>query len=191
MYLTTLYWLSKKGRLPKEVSGLLPADRESAQYLGERYAMVEAGQWPAGNLDSQQVALEISLRSRVVNLATNDFRGGDFTSAFYSNDPASKGRAEKFVQELFQGCSAYLFLVDCGEIRASLENRGLNAQQASVANQAGAIETALSILPERVGDFACFIIPWLWSSPRVTYTQNAWLIQMLTPSNICPDMELS
>ena len=92
VYLTTLYWIAKQGRLPEKISSLLPGDSNSAKYLGERYAMVEAGEWPAGNLDSRQIVLDVSFKSKVVTLATNDFRGGDFTAAFYSDDPANKAR---------------------------------------------------------------------------------------------------
>ncbi len=159
VYLTTLYWQSKKGLLPKGIVGLLPADRESAKYLGERYAMVEAGQWPAGNLDSQTVALEISLKYRVIKLTTNDFRGGDFTSAFYSNDPATKERAEQFVRNLFHGCSAYMFLVDCSDIRTALENRSDLDSQQIATDRGGAIETTLNILRRKTWGLRVFHHP--------------------------------
>ena len=123
VFLTTLYWLSKKGRLPAEVRGVLPADPESASYLGERYAMLEAGQWPRGNVASHRVTLEISLATEIITLSTNDFRGGDFTAAFYSDDPAHQEQAQDFIRQLFAGCSAYVFLIDCSDVNAA-EHRG-------------------------------------------------------------------
>jgi hypothetical protein len=145
VYLTTLYWLSKKGQLPAEVRGVLPADPESASYLGERYAMLEAAQWPRGNVTSHRVALEISLATEIVTLSTNDFRGGDFTTAFYSDDPAYQQQAQDFIRQLFGGCSAYVFLVDCSDVSAAEHQGGLD-EHAGLAQRTGAVETALNIL---------------------------------------------
>jgi hypothetical protein len=145
VFLTTLYWLSKKGQLPAEVRGVLPADPESAGYLGERYAMLEAGQWPRGNVTSHRVTLEISLATEIITLATNDFRGGDFTAAFYSEDPSHQQQAQDFVRQLFAGCSAYVFLIDCSDVNAA-ENQGALDDHAGLAQRTGAVETALNIL---------------------------------------------
>ena len=144
VYLTSLYWLAQKGRLPPGVHGLRPVGAESAEYLGQRFAQLEAGRWPMGNVDSHPLTLELDVGNKTLTLATNDFRGGDFTSAFYSSEPEEKQRAERFVRELFAGCSAYLFLVDCGDLRAA-EDGGLE-QQATAAQRRGAIETTLSLL---------------------------------------------
>src|ERR1700676_1814248 len=100
VYLTTLYWLAQKGLLPPGVHGLRPLGPESVEYLGQRYAQLEAGQWPMGNVDSHRIALELDVGNKGLTLSTNDFRGGDFTSAFYSSDPQERERAERFVREL-------------------------------------------------------------------------------------------
>ena len=159
VYLTTLYWIAKQGRLPEKISSLLPGDSNSAKYLGERYAMVEAGEWPAGNLDSRQIVLDVSFKSKVVTLATNDFRGGDFTAAFYSDDPANKARAEQFVSGFFEKCSAYLFLVDSGDFRDSLNDNTHLAGQNTIAQRSGAIETTLRILRQKAWGLRLFHHP--------------------------------
>ncbi len=159
VYLTTLTWLAAHGQLPPGVLGLRPGDRHSAGYLSERLAMLEAGQWPKGNLDSHPISLLIDRAGKTIELRTNDFKGGDFTAAFCSDDPQDRERAEKFVQQLFAGSSAYIFLVDADDIRDAVENRTDLAAQTAVAKQAGAVETTLEILRNRAGGISLFHPP--------------------------------
>ncbi len=159
VYLTTLAWLAAHGQLPAEVHGLRPGDRHSAGYLSDRLAMLEAGQWPKGNLDSHPISLLIDRAGRTVELRTNDFKGGDFTAAFCSDDVQDRQRAEQFVQQLFAGCSAYIFLVDADDIRDATENRQNLDSQLAVARQAGAVETTLEILRRRAAGISLFHPP--------------------------------
>ncbi len=107
--------------------------------------MLEAGQWPRGNVASHRVTLEISLATEIITLATNDFRGGDFTAAFYSDDPAHQEQAQDFIRQLFAGCSAYVFLIDCSDVNAA-EQQGALDDHAGLAQRTGSVETALNIL---------------------------------------------
>ena len=162
VYLTTLYWLSKHGKLPDDVAGLLPADAESAGYLGERLAMIEAGQWPKGNVDCHKISFFVSRKNgKGLWLKTNDFKGGDFTAAFYSssNDSLSKNRAEQFIRDLFAGCSAFVFMVDSDSIRAASESPGSMETQTRVIQQAGAVETTLNLLHRAMWKLSVFHPP--------------------------------
>ena len=94
-----------------------------------------------------------------MTLATNDFRGGDFTAAFYSDDPANKEAREQFVDELFEKCSAYLFLVDSGDFGDSLNETRFWQARTRSRERSGAIETTLRILRQKTWGLRLFHHP--------------------------------
>lgn len=114
VYLTALTCLARNDQLPPGLVNVREADGETARYLGEKMAMLSAGQWPPGNVDSCELQLLVDRdNGDVLTVTTADFRGGDLADAFYGGDQKA---AVKFVFDLFHGCSAYMFLLDPGVI---------------------------------------------------------------------------
>ena len=125
MYLTALYEAAQSGTLPPRVN-LTPEPGSSLAHLHDRLSRIRAGQWPPGDLDVEPIELRLDYQGDCYQLRTKDFKGGDFGDLA---DPKSKLDFERFIAELFDGCSAYVFLVDPGVlIRA--EEPGLSQHEA-------------------------------------------------------------
>lgn len=110
VYLSSLIWLARNGQLPAGLANVREADGDTARYLGEKVAMLSAGKWPAGSAASSELHLLVDRDSgEVLTITTADFRGGDLADAFYGGD---RRAAVRFVSRLFDGCNAYMFLLD-------------------------------------------------------------------------------
>lgn len=145
MYLTSIYDSADRGTLPKHIN-LKPQPGSSLAHLHNRLSMVRAGQWPPGDLDTELVALVVDYDNRKYGLQTKDFKGGDFGDF---TEPKSRAEFERFVDELFKGCSAYVFLVDPGVLKQTLEpsdspNEKRNREHAALRVKSG-IQAALEM----------------------------------------------
>ena len=108
MFLTALYNMSQEGRLPHGCN-LRGKPGASLKHLNSRLAMVRSGQWPPGDVAVEPIELLLDYRNRAFCLRTQDFKGGDFGDL---TEPEDKAKFNRFVDNLFAGCSAYIFLVD-------------------------------------------------------------------------------
>ena len=146
IYLTALYGSANDGGLPQGFN-VLPTPGCSLEHLQTRLAMIRAGRWPPGDLDTAKIELQIGYRGKTFALRTNDFQGGRFGDL---TTPESKRAFETFVRELFEGCSAYLLLVDPGVLKrandASLASHERESAQREMLRVTSAVEVAAEMV---------------------------------------------
>lgn len=156
VYLTALQWLAEEGQFPVGINGLRPGDAESARYLGRRVAQIRAGQWPEGTIDTTRITLILDTPKKSVAIHTCDFRGGDFGAAWYDGDHED---TERFVQELFGGASAAVFLVDPAAVKEASAPGATVKEQEALERRVTGVVTALEILRKKSRGFRLFHRP--------------------------------
>lgn len=147
--LSSLQWMAEEGALPAG-HNLRPDGPETARYLGERVAMMRAGQWPAGTVANTELRLLLDTPKLTLSIKTVDFRGGDFGKAFFDGNSAE---AERFVRTLFADTSAYVFLVAPEKVQQAIQDDSDSEDQAERERATVSVVAAMESLRKKAFGF--------------------------------------
>jgi hypothetical protein len=149
MYFAALHDITDRGQLPSNVN-IKPKPGACLGYLNGRVAMIRSGQWPPGTIDVAPIDLVIDYAEQTYDLHSKDFKGGDFPNLA---DPKNKEEFNRFVDHLFEGCSAYVFLVDPGILKNSKHSSSQSEltlqQKKEIEEEALRVTTALAAAMEQ------------------------------------------
>ena len=176
MYLTSLYGSAQEGLLVKEVN-LRPNPGSSMKHLNSRLGMIRAGRWPPGDLDIEPIELLLDYKGQTFSLRTRDFKGGNFGNL---TEPTSKAEFEQFVNDLFNGCSAYIFLVDPGVVFRSQEPNLSPDEKYKREREALRVNSAVELALEKVRP-----------SGRISHLMHRPVAIVFTKCDLYPDVTIA